>query len=314
MDDLKSEYSALTNLLNHMLIHLSYIPFQSKSKDYLSTVISWIYLISMTLWGIRYYVLLSIPADHPLVYYLCDANFMLGDARQPLNTILCAWVTTSSLCGYFLKLTQIFPPKFYQSWLNFSTILSTHHFQGAGPFKRQVIFFYFIFYFMHIITGAATFIFNLTWFFYSPRKYWIYGIIFALYHAICGYHVAYFLSGRAVMHTFHLYIFGKYFQHLRKKLSSNRREISSATLNDYFTLIRKALIEMKSVHNFHSYFAGPFCVEAFFAQVFLLNYIFFSDLLLPFKLAFFSFGTINNLSGLSIQFFAGQFVTTQVSN
>lgn len=306
---------ALTKLLKNSLIYLSYVRFKSKSKNYRSLIISWIYLISMTLWGIRYIILLSILPDNVLVYYLCDSNFMLGDARTPLNTILGGWVNATVFCGYYLKLTQFFPPKFYESWIKFSDILSTRYYRGAGPFDREVTLFYWVNYSSCIITGIATFIQNCGWFFFAPQKYWLFGIVLILYHAVVGYHITFVFLGRAAMHTFHLYVFGKYFQHLKNQLiaSETTSVLQQSEFNSKFSKsLTECLKEMKLVNNYYSFLQSLLFLVAFFSQIFVYYCVFFSDLLIPIKLAFITFGNVNYGAALSVHFFAGSFLNNKV--
>lgn len=303
------DYKALRNLMNNNLISLSYLPYERKFKNFVKSLISWTLLILLTLWGIRYYILISVPSDNVLVYYLCDANFMLGTARQPLNILLCAWVSTTAILGYYFKLTQFYQPKFYRSWMKFSSILSTHYYHEAGPFHKEVFLFYWTIYPNEILTGLATFSFNLTWFFYTPQKYWIIGAILATYHTIAGYSIAFAFTGRLLLQHFNLFIYGKYFEHIENQLSNN--QMSSDFKLDRFFALTNCLKELQSVNNFYSFSNSFVFLVGFFSQIFTLYCIFFSNLLAGVKIAFASWAVFLNLY-LTITFLGGNYAEKKV--
>lgn len=316
------KYVAFRNLLDHHFIFLTYLPFSTISKNTLKSIISWLFLALITLWAVRYYIFVCISPDNILVYYLCDANFMFGGARQPLNILLGTWVSTAVFLGYYLKYTQYSPSKFYQVWIDVSLVLSTHMYHGAGPFKKEVDFLYWAIYGYTIFSALFTFSLNLVWFLYAPLEYWIIGTIFSVFHAIVAYSCTFFFAGRTLTHVFQLYIYGKYFLYLNNTSfdlhSSGKSQLIKPAKPKHrdeeksMQKLSRCLKEMQANNHFNSYFLASLFIATFFPGIYILYCIFFTNLPIPAKFAFAVWGTFFNL-GLLQTFVAAIYAKYHVS-
>lgn len=267
------------NLRLYLESRMIYPPFLGEKYPKLRRkyeILSSFQLISQVLWTLRYICFLMNSEDDPLNYYLADVNYMLGPARVPVNLLFLLMNIISLITVVFTKFSTYIQPGEHHHWLRDCEVFETGYFRGIGDFHLELKLLYWFKYVLItldlIIVTAA----DILYFAVTPPKYFIFGIIFFIYHMFDAGIILFYMINRQAFFIFHMYLYIKYFDHLIKSL------VNSPHLITNYLTSHKDLIGLYNYYQKNLFYVFIVLTGG---QVFVCYYIFFSNIVVSIKLS-----------------------------
>ncbi|XP_074603653.1 uncharacterized protein LOC141857119 [Brevipalpus obovatus] len=271
------------NLLKHLELRLVFLSFLVEDDPKLwrkYEFITYLQLIATIIWTCRYIYFLTNSPDDILNYYLSDANYMLGTARNTINIIFICLYSCFINCVILWKLTPVLQQNSYQYWLKGCEVFETECFRGIGKFTIELKIIYYFRYILIVTILVICIGQDVKLFSELPFKFSFYcsAVFFFFYHSLIAYMAFFYLGETIIIFMFQLYLYSEYFVHLNNSIYN---ESSPSLIEKYLA----AHLDMLGLFKFNG--QKNYCqfIGLVSVQVILCYYIFFTDILLGVKIA-----------------------------
>ncbi|XP_074596395.1 uncharacterized protein LOC141851552 [Brevipalpus obovatus] len=259
---------------------------------------------------------LVVESGKVLVYYLCDANYKLDNARIPLSLVYFLWIAGAVCCGIYYKLAHRQPSRYCKSWVQLCQVFEDYSFHHTGPHFVLNKFFVLI---VYTFLGTAALVgvgLDISWFFWTPREYWFFGIFFTLYHVLTTFLTISYATNSTVFYTLHNLLYSKCFLALHSDLLRIKRKTNevqkikeqSIFFKRYTSLYRKAF----NTYNFYRIPNSFLFIVTYFNHSMIIYYVFFSKILYIYRIFLLAYCGLNFFSGLSMHFLVSDMVTEKI--
>ncbi|XP_074594816.1 uncharacterized protein LOC141850159 [Brevipalpus obovatus] len=269
------------NLRHFLESRWVYPPYAAKNDQKLRRKYEFYSTVQLTvqiLWTLRYLVFFADSVDNPLNYYLADSNYMLGPTRFPMNILFALLNFSSLVTVIFTKFSETLQPGTHLYWLRACKVFETQYFREIGKFTTELKLLYSLKPIFIAFIIAICFSVNINFFLVTPAIYWIWGVIFLLYHIVDASIVFFYLIYRQAVFIFQMYLHARYFIYLSICVKMKRLSPS--------TLLKKYFTSHLELIGLYQYYDRSLCLIFIFfsiVQIILCYYIFFIQMILIYK-------------------------------
>lgn len=297
-------FAPLRNYLERQCVYLSYLQPDRKLNNQKKLISSVLHVSHIAI-VVRLMILLIVKPGHPILYYIADQSVNAGIAREYLYLVVLIWTSSSNLTGLYLRLSEFSPSR--QKWTGLSELFRTHRFHGESGFEIQTKIGIFLGHLFFYSAAIISFLYEIPFFFWAPKKYWFFGAVMAIHLSVCGALVA---SWNMVpLFCLHMYAFGCLYEIKCRKLPSIMKEELPKSLMRWIA----TLIELKSVYSFYEPSNRNAFVSTFIGQVLIVYFVFFSNTSTTFRAVFSIYFILNLIAGQSTHFFIANYTQKKVS-
>lgn len=269
-------------------------------------------LLITFLTAIKMAVHMLTPVNREFEFIVNDIFRPLGPVKPAVSFVFFFWALGTTFSGgYLLRCGQSPTNKLFE-WQKLSEVFETSYFHQTGPYHREKKVLHFLLTGEMTLSVLSIIAVCVLSFINTPSKYWISVILFLPFHLTATYATIGCYADFTYLYSFHAYLYGKYFQHEARKLSTNKP--TDSLIFDRF--LRKNLDvykEMREAVCFYRPILHNQTVIAFVNQIITLYLIFFVDIVFEFRCAILILSIINLLAAMSFHYFSGSFCRVQVS-
>ena len=157
---------------------------------------------------------------------------------------------------------------------------------------------------------------DIPWFFWTPKEYWFFGVLFTIYHMLTGFLTVSMGSNMTLFYALHFFLYSKNFSALHNDLCTIQSELQFSKKDDeqlefiekYLSMYHRAL----NTYCFYRKIANLQFITTYTAHSLIMYYVFFGDIPLIFRVVLLTFGLMNFFTGLSTHFFVSSMVIDKV--